>query len=551
MIRLENVSFRYERREHATVKSISLDIKPGERVLLAGRTGCGKSTLLKIMNGLIPTCSKGEFSGRAYLDGRESVRYSPAQLGAIIGTVYQNPDDQLFAMTVGDEVAFALENQGLPQNEISVRVEETLCKAGLSGMAERNIRALSGGQKQRLALASALVTRPKALILDEPISQLNPQAVKSFLDFLLELNRDYGIMLIVVEHRVHELAAFFPRLCLMNEGRLIYDGETEKVWGFIDRVGFLGLREPQCVTLCRRLGIKPPLADTGLLAERLKAGLQGRYQAHAPIMRCCVKSNELALKTDGVFFTYPGGREAALKNVSFEIHKGEAVAVMGNNGAGKSTLLNLLPGLEQPETGKIELLGGSVRKNMHKVAYLRQEPDLMLLCQSVREEIAFGPGKTCACVENTAIKLGLFSLMDDYPLALSKGQRLRVILAALLASRPEILLLDEPTTGQDCQSMLDIKNMLDFYRKNDGTVLFCTHDTELAAEIADRVLLFEAGSLLKDGTTREILTDDELVRRGGLNPLPMLTLSRLIGCSPMLDVEEVASHVSAAVVGRG
>ncbi len=551
MIKLENVSFRYEQRAQATVKNIDLDIKPGERVLLAGRTGCGKSTLLKIMNGLIPSCSSGEFTGCAYLDGRPTHVFSPSQLGKIVGTVYQNPDDQLFAMTAGDEAAFALENQGLPPEEIKARVEETLHKVGLAGLAERNIHALSGGQRKRLALASVLVTRPRALILDEPVSQLNPQAVSGFLDFLLELNLVHGITLIVVEHRVHELAAYFPRLCLMSEGSLVYDGKTDDVWSFIEGKGFLGLREPQCVTLCRRLGISPPLADAGLLAEKISAGLGGQRPAYEGNLPSLCKPGERAILADRVSFTYPGGQKAVLKDVSFAVCQGETVAIMGNNGAGKSTLLNLLAGLEQPGVGSIELLGGSVKKNRHNVAYLRQEPDLMLLCQSVREEIAFGPGKTAESIADTAEKLGLTKLMADYPLALSKGQRLRVILAALLAGQPGLLLLDEPTTGQDCQSLLDIKDLLSFYREQGGTVLFCTHDTELAAEIAGRVLVFEEGVLIKDGPPHEVFTDCEATGRGGLNTLPMLGLGRLLSFPPMLNVEEVAGYVRAASMGRG
>ena len=549
MIRLEGVSFRYEKREQTTLKEIDLAVNAGERVLISGRTGCGKSTLLKIISGLIPSMSKGEFCGHAWVDDLLTTTVSPTRFGELIGTVYQNPDDQLFAMTVEDEVAFALENRGVAPELVKKRVEETLTQVGLAGLEQRSIHALSGGQRQRLALASVLVTRPKALILDEPVSQLNPQAVSDFLHLLLKLNEEQGITLIVVEHRVHELANYFPRLVLMSEGRIIYDGLTENVWDFIGETNPYGLREPENIQLSRLLGIKPVIAESQALAQHISKVFEKKL-AEPVNISCSTVYKDKVVEFSRVGFIYPGSAERALCDISFSLGRGEVVVLMGNNGAGKSTVLNLLAGLSTPDTGQVHLLGGSVPKNAYKVGYLRQEPDLMLLRSSVYKEVAFGPEKSKAEIDLVLRELSLYEYLNDYPLALSKGQRLRVLLAALLASKPKLLLLDEPTTGQDYQSLLDIKKMINSYKKEGGSVLFCTHDSELAADMADRVLLLEKGTLLKDDNPEYIFCDKELLQRGGLNPLPMLNLSELLGIPPFLRVKEVANYVGKTALGR-
>ena len=542
MIRLSDVSFRYERRKNTTIHDINLCIKPGERILISGRTGCGKSTLLKVISGLIPLMSTGEFKGAAYVNGEQTIKYSPSELGAIVGCVYQNPDDQLFAVTVEDEVAFALENQSVDQAEIKTRVQEVLREVGLDGLSRRAIHTLSGGQRQRLALASVLVTRPRVLILDEPVSQLNPQAVSSFLALLIRLNEAYGITLIVVEHRVHELEAYFPRLCLMSEGRIVYDGPTANVWEFIGDKNVYGLREPESIKLCRAMGIEPLISSIEKLAGMIKGRLDTTGVCSVSSGYSYEKRSDAVLFED-VSFSYQSKKQLVLDKVSFAIGKGEAVALMGNNGAGKSTLLNILSGLSRQGSGKVLLLGDDVAEKMHKVGYLRQEPDLMILKDTVREEVAFGPQKTGQEVEFALKSLHLERHMEDYPLALSKGQRLRVVLAAIMAGNPELVLLDEPTTGQDYQSLLDIKKVIDIYKKSGGSVFFCTHDTELAAEIADRVLILENGHLIANGRPEEVFLDTDIVKRGGLNLLPMFLLTMALGIPPMLKVEEVACYV--------
>ena len=267
MLIIEDVSYRYKVREDATLKHVCLHVAKGEMLLLAGRSGCGKSTLIKAVSGLLNTAGAGELYGKIYLDGNDTAFMKPEEIGILVGTVYQSPDDQLFAMTVADEVGFALENQGIEETIVNEEVSRVLQRVGLKGFEKNSIHTLSGGQRQRLALASVLITKPKLLVLDEPVSQMNPQGVEDFLNLLVSLNREDEITIIVVEHRVNELARYFPRLAVMFDGEFIYDGPTEMAWEKIGHAEKFGLREPQRIKLCRYLNLTEFADDTKKIIE--------------------------------------------------------------------------------------------------------------------------------------------------------------------------------------------------------------------------------------------------------------------------------------------
>lgn len=269
MLEIRDLTYRYKVRKETTLKGISLMVDDGEMVLLAGRSGCGKSTLIKVITGILRLDNSGEIKGSIVLDGKDILNLSPEEIGLKIGTVYQTPDDQLFAMTVFDEVAFALENQGYTDDVINKEVFDILSKVGLNGMENNGIHTLSGGQRQRLALASVLVTKPKILILDEPVSQLNPQGAHEFLKLLKKLNEENNLTIILIEHRVNELAKYFDRIVVMYDGSIAYDGNIEKVW---DSVGYkknIGLREPQNIRLCRLLNLSQIVDNTGLIVKMI------------------------------------------------------------------------------------------------------------------------------------------------------------------------------------------------------------------------------------------------------------------------------------------
>lgn len=547
ILSVEDFSCRYETRKKDTLSHVSLRVEEGEMVLIAGRSGCGKSTLIKAITGLLEDVS---CQGRIVLCGRDTSSMTAEDIGLYAGTVYQTPDDQLFAMTIGDEVAFALENRGEEESVIRREVSSALSKVGLGGMEERSIHALSGGQRQRLVLASILVTHPKLLILDEPVSQMNPQGVKDFLDLLSSLNRSEHMTILMVEHRVNELASRFPRLCVMSEGRFIYDGPTEKAWNEIEDTAVYGLREPETVKLSRKLHIRP-VTDS---MEKLVAAVREKGISFIPHVDCPPRKEEGEVVMEGrnIHFTYPGASEETLHGLSFSIRKGTINGLMGFNGAGKSTLLNILAGLEEPAEGEILIHGKKASNERHHVGFMRQEADLMLLTDSVEEELTWNNRDITEEELDTLLhKLHVAHYRHDFPLALSKGQRLRVVFGAMLARKDNnILLLDEPTTGQDQKSLMDIREMLRYAASMGRTIFICTHDMELAADLAQEIFVLKDGQFIARGSPHAIFSNRKLMETGGLSLPPMMKFSEKMGIEPCVTIREVMDHVLPADLRR-
>ncbi len=549
MLKITDLSYRYQSRQQFTLHRINLELEPGGMLLLAGRSGCGKSTLIKAISGLLSEQGGGELHGHIYLQGEEITRESPEKIGILVGTVYQSPDDQLFAMNVADEVGFALENQGLAPDFIQQQVRETLALVGLAGMEGYGIHQLSGGQRQRLALASILITKPKLLILDEPVSQMNPQGVQQFMQLLLRLNQQEQLGILMIEHRVNELAGYFQRLAVMQEGRIVYDGPMEEAWSPVEDVALSGLREPQNVKLCRLLGLSRLSFQEQVVEELVRRECQLKPQTKAFHLQTSTRQ-EVLVEAKDLVYTYPGAAAPTLRGLSFSLYAGQITALMGFNGAGKSTLLDLLGGLNKLQQGQIFLGGKPLHDCLGQVGYLRQEPDLMLLADTVLEEIAWkNKSLSRSEAESLLQRLNLQEYAEDFPLGLSKGQRLRLVLGAMLAKRPRLILLDEPTTGQDEASLTEIKNLLLDFQKQGGSVFICTHDVELAAEISSRVLLLQQGRFIADGPTRQVLGQKELLQRGGLVVPSLVRVCEALGLPPCITAEEVGHYVSASVMG--
>ena len=549
MLHIDDISYRYESRAAWTLRHVSLRMEQGEMLLLAGRSGCGKSTLIKIISGLVSEDGHGTLEGRIVLDGQDITHWSPEQIGMLTGTVYQSPDDQLFAMTVEDETGFALENQGMDPEQIQREVKETLRRVGLAGYEKFSIHQLSGGQRQRLALASILITKPRLLILDEPVSQMNPQGVQSFMELLLDLNRKEHISILMIEHRVNELARYFSRLAVMKEGEILYDGPIEQAWAFLTDKQDLGLREPQTVKLGRALHLSALTSDPEKSVSMIRKECEIEKQAEHDVL--CRTEGKPLIRAEAVRFRYPGVKEDTLKGLDFVLQEGQITALMGFNGAGKSTLLNLLGGLAEPTGGTLQLDGIPVRKALGQVGYLLQESDLMLLADTVAEELSWkNPAMTPEKVTSMLEQLQLLNYKEDFPLALSKGQRLRVVLGAMLAKEPRLLLLDEPTTGQDESSLTEITKLLLDFKARCGSVFICTHDIELASRIADRVMLLEQGRILADGPAAAVLNDRKLLLQSGLTVPAVLDISEELGIPPCISEKEVTCYVHAAAVGR-
>ncbi len=555
IIEVKDVSFTYRNRVIPTVDQLDFSIGRGEFVLVTGQSGCGKSTILKMLNGLIPHESGGEFTGNVYIDGKNTRDFAIADLSAVVGLVFQSPEDQIFSSTLYDEVAFVLENMGMEPELVATRVKEALRDVGLEERELTSIHALSGGQKQRLAVASVLAARPSVLALDEPISQLDPINAENLLHVLKQLNEVYGITIVLIEHRLHEVIHFCRRVLIMDLGKIVWDGSMQEALENPEVFNGHGLRLPQAIDLCSKLGI-------ALKHNYIEAAVSFIKEKYPDLVRWSRNSDEKLiairksmLEVRDVKFRYEGMESDILHQFNLTIQRGEIVALMGTNGAGKSTLLQLIAGIYQPQHGQV-LLDGQIDSPIGRVGMVMQNPDLMLFNTTVTQEILYAPkqfGKDQASSEaygkKLCVQLSLTGLEEDFPLGLSRGQRLRVAIAGIVSFKPAVILLDEPTTGQDISRIEDILNVINEYAADGGTVIFCTHDTEIAARFAQRIVVMKAGAIVADGKPEEVFANAAMLKQSGLKQPPIVAIAEKLGLGRLTSVEEVVSRVQQAGLG--
>ncbi|HYE78475.1 MAG TPA: ATP-binding cassette domain-containing protein [bacterium] len=454
------LAFRYPLADAPALTLPPLAIGARERVLVAGPTGSGKSTLLNLLLGFLGRGSGGTLEGDAWLFGRPARDADPAWVGGHLGVVFQNPADQGVTGQVAEEVALGLRVLGLEEAEVQQRTTEALAEVGLADRAHDPPALLSGGQQQRLAIACALARRPQLLVLDEPFSQLDPRGAATLAALLDRLTRQHGIGVVIAEHR-HELALrTVDRVIALERGRVVHDGSTLPA------------------------GLVPPLPHP-----------------------MAVASGTAFVQLDRTVVRYPGAAQPAL-SIDASLPGGAPIALLGTNGSGKSTLLHLLAGLQKPFSGAVRWAAGTPR-----VALVPQNPDLRLLGRTVREDLAF----TRAPAEDIVRMAADASLppLDSPPLGASKGQRLQIALASALLERPGVLLLDEPTTGQD---RTHVAAIIDQLRRFQGQVIFTTHDLDAAAALAGWVLILRQGGVLASSPAHQALTDRALLREAGLLP---------------------------------
>lgn len=513
MIKIQNLSYKYPTRDDFALNNISLHIQKGEFVLLAGSTGCGKSTLLKCLNGIIPHESSGEFHGNVIVCGMNTKEHPIRILAQQVGLVFQNPDEQIFSTRVLDEVAFGPENLCFPKAEIQERVEWALEKVGMKEFMYESTSALSGGQKQRVAVASVLALKPGILVLDEPISQLDPRGAREVLGVVKRLS-DEGMTIILVEHRIHELAHWADRIIIMDGGEIVLDEPIGKAFEHIDIFKKLGLRVPKSVELYYKsnsqgkLPLKP--IKSVVKKDRVSSENSGSFQKGRKV-----------IEVSDLWFSYESKKSFdkkkwILKGINLDICEGEIIALMGNNGSGKSTLLHHFAGIFRPQKGDVTIMGMNTNKyNAYKLAgtvgIMFQNPSLMLTCDTVYDEIAFGPKNLKIAKEETERRVSdclrameLEALKEYHPQTLSGGQRLRCAASAILSMTPGIILLDEPTSGQD---IYHIRKLMDLCRKLAGlgrTIIFITHDFEIAMEYASRIIIMKDGKIFADCKPEEI-----------------------------------------------
>lgn len=497
----DDVTFQYMERHGHALRDVNLSVPEGAFALVCGATGSGKSTVLRAMNGLVPHFTGGVFSGHVLVEGRDTRDVAPRHLADVVAYVPQDPGASFVLDRVEDELAYAMENLGVDPVRMRRRVEETLDLLDIERLRDRSVRTLSGGERQRVAIASALTPGAKILLLDEPTSQLDPQAAEDVLAALQRMVHDLGLTVVIAEHRLDRVAGFVDlAIGCYGKGRV----EAGPPADVLERLQ----AGPPVSALGRLLGWWPiPLtvrearriaAERGASPERRKTP-----QRSAP--------GEVLLETRGIGASYDGTR--VLHDLSLSLRSGQVVALMGRNGAGKTTLLRAVAGAELAEAGIVLVDGHSPRTGLD-VALCPQTPEDVLFSDSVFDEVrttmkARGRDDD-AGIRSLLDGLGIAHLSERHPRDLSAGERLLVGVAAVVATDARILLLDEPTRGLDAQTKERLSRFLRGYAAEGRAVLFATHDVELVAELADRVVMLAGGELIADGTPREVLADSRV-----------------------------------------
>ena len=504
MIRFDHLTYSYPDALHPILSDLSLHIRDGEFVLVVGASGSGKSTLLRCLNGLIPHFYGGRISGAARVAGRDPIALEPRGMSSTVGLVFQDPEAQFVVDTVESELAFAMENHALPQTTMRKRVEEVLDQLNIAHLRERRISTLSGGEKQRVAIASVLTLQPQVLVLDEPTSQLDPQAAEEVLTVLQKLNADLGLTIVLSEHRLERVVQYADRMIyLPGAGDRPVDGTPQEVLCQIDTV-------PPLIELGRVLDWNPlPLT---LKDARRELQMLSLTPAPAPSARQVPTNMPTQVAIKDLWFAYNG--DPVLRGIDLQVQRGEFVAIMGRNGSGKTTLLKHLVGLLQPSRGQVMVGDMDTRRVpaeqlIEMVGYVPQNPDSLLFADSVREELDFTRKSHGLAPEDPTellSSLGIANHAERYPRELSVGERQRVALAAILAAHPNVLLLDEPTRGIDSTQKRALVQYLEQERRRGSTVILSTHDVELVAASADRVVILGDGEVVVDGPTREVMT---------------------------------------------
>ncbi len=523
---VRNLSFRYRNRSEYALRNVSFQAEAGEIVLIAGASGSGKTTLMRCINGLIPRSYKGgELSGEIRLFGQDPVPLSLPKISQMVGTVLQNPEKQIVGSYVANEVAFGLENLGVPRPEMRARIDAVLAYLGLDHLRDRETFQLSGGEKQKVAIAGVLAMEPSILLLDEPLANLDPASAQETLALVRRL-AEAGRTVLIIEHRVEDVLKIQPdRVLFLADGEQHYFGEVE---------GF------EAVADYRDVKLPAPLVVQRLLHESDRGMLDGRVPVTLPSSPARHDS-PLVVFQDVTFWYEP--EEPVLQDINLTIRPGDVMAILGPNGAGKTTLVKHAIGLLKPRQGQV-LVGSrdtrtvSVAQVARTLGYVFQSPSHMLFAPTVREELAFGPrnlgydeATIAANVQAALETVNLAERADDPPLALSFGQQKRVTIAAVLAMQSRILVMDEPTAGQDYRNYTAFMDaILNLDRQSAwgaafDAVIFITHDLDLAITHANRVVLLNEGRIVADGPPHQVLADRELLERCRLVPTSLLELN--------------------------
>jgi energy-coupling factor transporter ATP-binding protein EcfA2 len=545
---LEGVTFTYHGGERPALRGIELGLRPGQTIGIMGASGAGKSTLAKCLNRIVPGFEDGDFRGVVRIGGRAIDGDRVCAVAPRVGMVFQDFESQLFSTNVAHEVAFAMEQVGMPREEITARIAPALRAVGLAGFDDRDPTSLSGGEKQRLAIASVLALRPGVIVLDEPTSDLDPEG-RAEVFALIRRMREQGLSLAVIEHEAEELRDC-DRIVVMREGEIVADDAPAEVMTRIDLLEQCGVHPPDLNRIVQALGIAAHVRSVEEAEEAIRRTLPYRESAGAsPTSQGEDPGAGAAMvQVQDLSFSYPFG-PPVLNGVNLEIAAGEFLAIIGQNGSGKTTLAKQIVGLLTPVEGRI-MLSGRDRATMrsaetaHEAGYVFQNPDHQIFAATVEDEVAFGPRNFALSREEVERRceevlraVNLVEARGRDPFLLSKGERQRLAVASVLALRPRLLILDEPTTGLDYREQRRMMALVSDLNHAGIAIVMITHTPWLVAEYARRVVLMRKGSVLYDGPVREFFERDELLESSSFRAPEVTLLGRRFGITALRPEE--------------
>ena len=561
VIEFNNFSFQYKVHKDPTLFDINLTVFEGEKVLIIGSSGSGKSTLANCINGLAPFSYSGVITGSLKVNGVETRDLSVFKLSQMVGTVLQDSDAQFVGLSVGEDIAFAMENDNIPRTEMLPKVLERSREVGMENFLTALPFNLSGGQKQKVALAGVLGERMNILIFDEPLASLDPKTGTDAIDLIDRISKDGARTVIIIEHRLEDvLYRPVDRVILMDHGRIVSDtsalsllcGNTLKEYG---------IREPLYISALKYAGCSLSAVKSLEYMEEMELSDDDREKLHSFYRRKVdfkpPSPGDEAVRAEGVSYSYSQTplTRYAVRDISFTIKKGERIALIGKNGAGKSTMARLICGISRPDTGVIFINGNnyktlSVKEIGEDIGYVMQNPNQMLVKDIIKDEVELAlklrglpAGEVKTRAEGTLRICELYR-MRNWPVdAVSYGQKKRVTVASILALEPEVILLDEPTAGQDYRHYMEIISFINKLNSEYGkTIIFITHDMHLAIENTDRAIVLSEGEMIADDSVFSVLSNDEVIEKANLKQTSLYTLARKLNIPPEKFIEHYIQY---------
>jgi energy-coupling factor transporter ATP-binding protein EcfA2 len=563
-VEFKNLTFTYEGAQRPALKDVSLTVNQGEIILITGPAGSGKTTLCSCINGLVPHFHEGDLEGDVFVREYNTRTSRVGGLASLVGMVFQDPESQLVTNSVADEVAFGPENFGVPRAEINDRVAEALRATRLEGYDDREPHTLSGGEQQACVIAAVYAMQPEVYVMDEPLANLDPEGKAQVLKVVVEIAKHRGKTLILVEHALEEVLPLVDRVIVLNDGQIIRDGPVDEILAAGD-ISFVFTRPP-VVRLGEKYDLTPlPLSSDDFYKQFLARYSPEKHTIH--IARSDIeKSENQVIKIDDISFSYAkhnNHQSEALNGVSLTVSSGEFVAILGRNGSGKTTLIRHIIGLLQPDHGSVKVLEMDVSETpthqlARKVGFCFQNPNHQIVSFNVRDEITFGlkahnvePGEFDSRIRESLEFVNMLDYIDAEVFDLGKGQKQRIALASVLSLRPEILIVDEPTTGQDPRMAQEIFEILQRLNESGTTVLIITHQIDYAAAYAKRAIVLGEGRIKYDGSIDELLMEPDLMQGSALEMPETTKLAALLspyGVPPWLVTMEAMDEAISKIV---